>query len=189
MRHLASVAERPLPPAATRFSWNLSRLLDPYSTETFVAEHWEREPLHVRRDDPAYYEDLLTMDGLDALLSAATGDDAIKQKGDVLVAELAKCQQKLNQDGYLSAYPTNFYDRLKEGKRVWAPFYTYHKILAGHFGYVHALRKRAGSMRTTTTGAMASVRSKRGRSASTFIGAVTRKTEVLGRTNSLACAG
>src|SRR5438105_823015 len=124
-----------------------------------------------------------------ALLSAATGDDAIKQKGDVLVAELAKCQQKLNQDGYLSAYPTNFYDRLKEGKRVWAPFYTYHKILAGHFGYVHALRKRAGSMRTTTTGAMASVRSKRGRSASTFIGAVTRKTEVLGRTNSLACAG
>ena len=34
-----------------------------------------------------------------ALLHAATGDDAIKQKGDVLVAELAKCQQKLNQDG------------------------------------------------------------------------------------------
>ena len=67
-----------------------------------------------------------------ALLHAATGDDAIKQKGDVLVAELAKCQQKLNQDGYLSAYPTSFYDRLKEGKRVWAPFYTYHKILAGH---------------------------------------------------------
>src|SRR5207253_4204757 len=55
-----------------------------------------------------------------ALLHAATGDDAIKQKGDVLVAELAKCQQKLNQDGYLSAYPTSFYDRLKEGKRVWA---------------------------------------------------------------------
>ena len=67
-----------------------------------------------------------------ALLHAATGDDAIKQKGDALVAELAKCQQKLNQDGYLSAYPTSFYDRLKEGKRVWAPFYTYHKILAGH---------------------------------------------------------
>ena len=67
-----------------------------------------------------------------ALLHAATGDDAIKQKGNVLVAELAKCQEKLNQDGYLSAYPTSFYDRLKEGQRVWAPFYTYHKILAGH---------------------------------------------------------
>lgn len=67
-----------------------------------------------------------------ALLHAATGDDAIKQKGNLLVAELAKCQQKLNADGYLSAYPTSFYDRLREGKRVWAPFYTYHKILAGH---------------------------------------------------------
>jgi uncharacterized protein len=54
-----------------------------------------------------------------ALLHAATGDDAIKQKGEALVAELAKCPQKLNQDGYLSAYPTSFYDRLKEGKRVW----------------------------------------------------------------------
>src|SRR5207253_1349188 len=67
-----------------------------------------------------------------ALLQAATGDDAIKQKGNVLVAELAKCQEKLNQGGYLGAYPTSFYERLKEGKRVWAPFYTYHKILAGH---------------------------------------------------------
>ena len=67
-----------------------------------------------------------------ALLHAATGDDAIRQKGNVLVAELAKCQQKLNADGYLSAYPTSFYDRLRDGKRVWAPFYTYHKILAGH---------------------------------------------------------
>jgi len=67
-----------------------------------------------------------------ALLHAATGDDAIKQKGNALVAELAKCQQSINADGYLSAYPASFYDRLRDGKRVWAPFYTYHKILAGH---------------------------------------------------------
>jgi DUF1680 family protein len=67
-----------------------------------------------------------------ALLFAATGNDAVRQKGDALVAELAKCQQALNDEGYLSAYPTSFYDRLRDGKRVWAPFYTYHKILAGH---------------------------------------------------------
>ena len=79
-----------------------------------------------------------------ALLHAATGDDAIKQKGDVLVAELAKCLQKLNEGGYLSAYPTSFYDRLKEGKRVWAPFYTYHKILAGHLDmYTHCGNEQA----------------------------------------------
>src|SRR5438046_1489946 len=67
-----------------------------------------------------------------ALLHAATGDDAIKQKGNVLVAELAKCQEKLNQGGYLGAYPTSFYECLKEGKGGLATFYTYHKILAGH---------------------------------------------------------
>ena len=68
-----------------------------------------------------------------ALHYAASGDDKIKQKGDALVAELAKCQNALGPEGYLSAYPTEFYDRLRERKaRVWAPFYTYHKILAGH---------------------------------------------------------
>jgi DUF1680 family protein len=68
-----------------------------------------------------------------ALHHSASGDDKIKQKGDMLVTELAKCQKALNADGYLSAYPTDFYDRLRERKRrVWAPFYTYHKILAGH---------------------------------------------------------
>lgn len=79
-----------------------------------------------------------------ALLHVATGDDAIKQKGEVLVAELAKCQRKLNEGGYLSAYPTSFYDRLKDGKRVWAPFYTYHKILAGHLDmYTHCGNEQA----------------------------------------------
>lgn len=67
-----------------------------------------------------------------ALLYAATGNDAIKQKGNALVAELAKCQTAQGSDGYLGAYPIEFYDRLREGKNVWAPFYTYHKILAGH---------------------------------------------------------
>ncbi|HYL85647.1 MAG TPA: beta-L-arabinofuranosidase domain-containing protein [Candidatus Angelobacter sp.] len=79
-----------------------------------------------------------------ALLHAATGDDAVKQKGNELVAELAKCQEKLNADGYLSAYPTSFYDRLRDGKRVWAPFYTYHKILAGHLDmYTHCGNEQA----------------------------------------------
>lgn len=47
-----------------------------------------------------------------------------------MVAELAKCQEAL-KDGYLSAYPGQFWDRLRDGKQVWAPFYTLHKIMAG----------------------------------------------------------
>ena len=64
------------------------------------------------------------------LLYSATGDQEIKAKGDYIVAELAKCQRKL-AGGYLSAFPTEFFDRLKARKKVWAPFYTLHKIMAG----------------------------------------------------------
>ena len=67
-----------------------------------------------------------------ALGYASDGDAELKRRGDVIVAALAQCQAKLNQGGYLSAYPTEFYDRLQEGKvYVWAPFYTMHKQLAG----------------------------------------------------------
>ncbi len=63
-----------------------------------------------------------------ALLHASTGDEPIKAKADDLVAILAECQAK---DGYLGAYPETFYDKLLKHEKVWAPFYTYHKILAG----------------------------------------------------------
>lgn len=65
-----------------------------------------------------------------ALLHASTGDEAIKAKGDAIVADLAKCQEKFG-NGYISAFPETFFDRLQAGKPVWAPFYTLHKIMAG----------------------------------------------------------
>jgi uncharacterized protein len=63
-----------------------------------------------------------------ALLHASTGDEVIAAKANDLVSMLAECQSK---DGYLGAYPANFYDRLRNHTKVWAPFYTYHKIMAG----------------------------------------------------------
>jgi uncharacterized protein len=63
-----------------------------------------------------------------ALTDATATDPALREKANALVAMLGECQQK---DGYLGAYPTTFYDRLGAGEKVWAPFYTYHKILAG----------------------------------------------------------
>jgi hypothetical protein len=67
-----------------------------------------------------------------AQLYASTGDQAAKAKGDEIVSELAKCQAKLS-GGYLSAFPTEFFDRLDQRQQVWAPFYTIHKIMAGIF--------------------------------------------------------
>jgi len=66
-----------------------------------------------------------------AMLYAATGDAAVKAKADELVSGLAECQDKLGSDGYVSAFPTEFFDRLDRRGKVWAPFYTLHKIMAG----------------------------------------------------------
>ena len=66
-----------------------------------------------------------------ALLYAATADPTIKSRANEIVAGLAECQAKLNQNGYLSAFPTELFDRLDRLQPVWAPFYTMHKIMAG----------------------------------------------------------
>jgi uncharacterized protein len=65
-----------------------------------------------------------------ALMYASSGDEDLKTNADVVVAELGKCQAAL-KSGYLSAFPIEFFDRLRERQRVWAPFYTVHKIMAG----------------------------------------------------------
>ncbi len=78
-----------------------------------------------------------------ALMYSSTGDGDLKTKGGYIVAELAKCQDKLG-GGYLSAFPLEFFDRLNARQQVWAPFYTIHKIMAGLFDmHQHCDNKQA----------------------------------------------
>jgi DUF1680 family protein len=65
-----------------------------------------------------------------ALMYASSGDEELKNNANAVVSELGKCQAAL-KSGYLSAFPIEFFDRLRERQRVWAPFYTIHKIMAG----------------------------------------------------------
>ena len=64
------------------------------------------------------------------LMYAATGCELFKLKGDSLVSGLAEVQQALGS-GYLSAFPEGLIDRNLQGKSVWAPWYTLHKLFAG----------------------------------------------------------
>jgi len=66
-----------------------------------------------------------------ALMYASTGDERFRERAALLVRELAKCQAALGTNGYLSAFPESLFDRLEKGEKVWAPYYTLHKILAG----------------------------------------------------------
>ena len=70
-----------------------------------------------------------------ALMFAGTGDARFKEKGDAIASELARVQEAMPSrgfnKGFLSAYPEEFFDRVDKRIRVWAPYYTLHKILAG----------------------------------------------------------
>lgn len=84
-----------------------------------------------------------------AQVYASAGDQQAKAKADEIVADLAKCQDKLGGSGYLSAFPHELFDRLDSlsgrprdpsvprdpnaPQLPWAPFYTIHKIMAGLF--------------------------------------------------------
>jgi DUF1680 family protein len=74
------------------------------------------------------------MSGL-ALTYASTGNQAAAEKGAYLVDQLARYQARGRaagfHDGYLSAFPETFFDRLEAGLPVWSPYYMIHKLMAG----------------------------------------------------------
>lgn len=76
-------------------------------------------------------------------MAVATGDASYREKANYMVAELAKCQDALNQDGYVAAFPSGAFDRLEgkpgDGGGVVVPYYTVHKIMAGLLDAHHYL--------------------------------------------------
>ncbi len=98
---------------------------------------WEEPECEVRGHTTGHYLSAC------ALLYASTGDERIKSRADDIVSELAKCQKALGT-GYLSAFEEGLFNRLEAGKRVWVPWYTLHKLLAGlHDMYVHCENPQA----------------------------------------------
>ena len=78
-----------------------------------------------------------------ALMSAHAGETAFAERAAGAVRGLAACQQAVGS-GYLGAYEEEQYDRLRAGRKVWAPFYTLHKIMAGHLDlYLHTKNTEA----------------------------------------------
>lgn len=63
-----------------------------------------------------------------AQIYAASENSAAFTRLQYLMKELAECQYP---NGYLSAFPEEFFDRVENRKPVWVPWYTMHKILAG----------------------------------------------------------
>jgi DUF1680 family protein len=90
---------------------------------------WEEPKGELRGHSLGHYLSALS------LMYASTGDQRFKQRVDYIVGVLAQCQSNSPaagfHEGYLSAFPESFIDRVEQSKQVWAPWYTLHKILAG----------------------------------------------------------
>lgn len=67
-----------------------------------------------------------------AYMWASTHNNTLKEKMSALVSALSTCQQKLGT-GYLSAFPSSFFDRFEAITPVWAPYYTIHKVNTHNF--------------------------------------------------------
>ena len=104
---------------------------------------WEEPHCELRGHSLGHYLSALS------LMYASTGDSECQRRVNYIVGELAKCQRQSPaagfHAGYLSAFPESFIDRVEQGKPVWAPWYTLHKIMAGlldahqHCGNAEAL--------------------------------------------------
>lgn len=66
-----------------------------------------------------------------ATLYAQTASAAVKAKADSIINGLNEVQHTYNRGGYLSAFGEGLIDRNIQGKSVWAPWYTLHKIVQG----------------------------------------------------------
>jgi len=89
---------------------------------------WEAPDVELRGHAVGHYLSAL------ALMYASTGDARFKSRADLMAAELTKVQEadaKKFHPGYLSAFPEEFFDRVEARQKVWAPYYTIHKIMAG----------------------------------------------------------
>ncbi|KAM0932353.1 hypothetical protein DsansV1_C46g0241901 [Dioscorea sansibarensis] len=65
-----------------------------------------------------------------AMMWASTHNDTLYQRMTSVVDALNSCQKKIGT-GYLSAFPTELFDRVEALVYAWAPYYTIHKIMAG----------------------------------------------------------
>ena len=144
-----------VPLKALSFDYDEVHLLDgPFMNAMQVNQQWlknadEKRFLHNFRVTAGLKTDAMAFEGWEALdielrghtlghlLSAyalmygTTGQEFYKEKSARFVAGLAECQEALGSSGYLSAFPEMLIDRAIQGKQVWAPWYTLHKIYQG----------------------------------------------------------
>ncbi|KAK1305915.1 hypothetical protein QJS10_CPA10g00146 [Acorus calamus] len=93
-------------------------------TPGMIYEGWEGPTSELRGHFIGHYMSAT------AKMWASTNNDTVYEKMTAVVSALYDCQKKMGT-GYLSAFPSELFDRFEQIQPVWAPYYTIHKIMAG----------------------------------------------------------
>lgn len=101
---------------------SLAWLLNPVSPAEFLAEYWEKKPLHITNRSPDYYRSLYSLDDFDHTLLRARFHSS-----DIFVS---KHEQKVPIDSFLNndGYPkmTKLYELYRDGHTIY--FYQLHRL-------------------------------------------------------------
>lgn len=85
---------------------------------------WEGPTVEVRGQFLGHYLSAL------AFAFKSTGNPTFLNRSTLILDSLAECQAA-HGTGYLSAFPSEHFDRLESLQPVWAPYYVIHKIMQG----------------------------------------------------------
>ena len=115
-----------LDPVNLTWMFRVTAGLDDISNTNFVQRlgGWEKPDMELRGHTLGHW-----LSGMAALYEA-TGDDSLKARAAIAVAELKRCQDAIGT-GWVGAFPASDIDKIIAGVRVWAPWYVQHKILQG----------------------------------------------------------
>jgi uncharacterized protein len=113
-------------------------------SEAEPLEGWEAPNIGLRGHFTGHYLSAISS------LVEKYNDSTLVQRLNYMIDELYKCQQALGENGYLSAFPERDFDVLETRfGGVWAPYYTYNKIMQGLLdAYVRTGNKKAYEMVT-----------------------------------------
>jgi len=96
----------------------LAKLINPVSVDDFISHYWEQEPLLVNRNDPSYYSDLLTLDGIDHVLSlAGVKLDAVRVVVEGKETPVSELGTGRGRNGGINSLET-LYERYRNGSTI-----------------------------------------------------------------------
>ncbi|HEX2686082.1 MAG TPA: cupin domain-containing protein [Kofleriaceae bacterium] len=124
-------------PAADAAIPGVPWLLSPHDIDEFAARTWDRKPLYIRRSDPDYYRDILTLDDLDSVIAYSIPKDDTGKAPPVMVVENRKhAQAPPNLAGggrYYDAYARGSTLVFNSLHRRWTPVGKLCRAVSEHF--------------------------------------------------------